>query len=121
MSRRVFFLQGSDRFNTEPANRYGERVFLFTSDLPSPLNPSGVATHGLQRMEELRFNPEEDYVALTGPVVPLVVFISALVATYGDHALRFLIFDARHGTYQERHFHIDSIVDSVFNPAHEPT
>lgn len=97
----VFFLQDSSRFDTEAARSYGQRIFLFGANLRTPLNPSGLVEDYIQSLREHDFNPDEDYVALTGPVVQLAIFVGVLLRIY-DTPIRFLIFDARRGQYEER-------------------
>ncbi len=96
---RVFFVQKSDRFDTGASKKFGEPVFVLGSDV-SPFNPDMVMLTAASRMKELRFDPDEDFVAFTGQSILLALFFG-LVLT-GWPRVSVLLFDARVNEYRPR-------------------
>lgn len=104
---RVFFLLKSDRFQTEEAEKFGERVFLFQNSLRSPLNPNDLILDCMDLLEENNFKLDEDYIAITGPVIQLSMFFAACLSKYG--IVQALIFDARTERYHERTINAEAL------------
>jgi hypothetical protein len=96
---RVFFLCPT-QMNTAPAQQYGEIIHLFDS------NPNAILSQKLidsirERLAELDFNPERDFIPLTGPAIPLALFL--LVVGSITPEIQVLIYESRLQGYI-RHF-----------------
>lgn len=96
---RVFFAQKSTRFDTKPAEQYGEVVYC-TNEFSTPFNAEGFMQEILQTLTGKDFDPEADYIAFTGAVIPVALLSGAVLAAYPK--ARVLMFDARSGSYTER-------------------
>ena len=78
---RVFFIQeGTARFNTEPAKRFGRRIFLKST--ASPFNTDSFLEECIKNLELQKFNPDTDFIALTGPSLNIALFLGAVMTVY---------------------------------------
>lgn len=101
MLPRVIIAEQTSRFDLSSATRYGEIVCLSDVVL-NPFTVEGVVGIFTHRLNELNFNPERDYVCLTGAqlIVPLMVGVVA-----GLHpTFRVLMFHAQTSDYRVRVF-----------------
>lgn len=82
---RVFFLE-KPRQNVEEAKEFGAIDFIFPRDAEHASIWKGeeFTADILQRLDELRFDPDADYIAVTGNMVPLTTLIAAVAATWGQ-------------------------------------
>jgi len=98
---RVFFITDETRFDTTPAEEYGERMFVYDRTSYCPWSdPDKLAREALRFLSENRFDPEYDHIALTGPATPLSVFTAVVLAAY--ETINVLIFNARAEKYRPR-------------------
>lgn len=95
----VIVPEASTRYNTDPAREYGELAYL-TDRRVDPMNPEGVVSLFRSRLMDLHFDPEEDFICLTGHQLVTALFLAVAVSDYG--AVRVLMFDARTSKYRER-------------------
>jgi len=96
---RVFFVQKADRFDTSTASEYGEKLYLVSPHV-SAFNVDSFVQALLRSLDEYKYDPATDYIALTGQTICVAFMVGILLARYGR--LRVLLFDARVGKYQER-------------------
>lgn len=101
---RVFVPQISQKFDMGDAKRYGTIVPL-TEERIDPLNPPSVVSLFISQLENLDFDPEKDYVCLTGSQLVTAMFLAVLSARYEE--LKLLIFDSRNSSYCVRLFNAD--------------
>lgn len=96
---RVFMVQKSQRFGTEPAEVWGPVVFL-AGEYSSPFNTDGFMEEIVRGLRDKGFDPTKDYIALTGGSIPIALMAGAVLAMYPK--VTFLLFDARDGEYRDR-------------------
>lgn len=99
--QRAFLLADSPTYDTRKAERHGARVFLFDHE-PHPLQVGQLATQLRGRLEELAFNPANDYIVLTGNNVSVAILCAVVAAQYGSFNI--LAYDAKSGYYVTRSF-----------------
>lgn len=97
---RVFFASRNQRFDVTAAEPFGEIVYLFERDRPSPLRTQKVYDGILERMLSNDFDPNLDYIVLTGPNVYVAVLLAVAVAEFGG--TKMLVFDAPNDRYIEQ-------------------
>lgn len=97
---RVLIVQDqSDRFDISGAHRFGEVEFLLDPDI-SPFNTDRVAMQIAKRLRELDYDPDRDFIALTGPALMLALFMGIVMSAYTEP--RILLFDAKARKYELR-------------------
>lgn len=94
---RAFVLQPSNKYDISAAEAYGEIVYLIDEYL-SPFDPDETIRRMRNRLDQLKFNPDQDAIVLTGASILISVFLSVL--TYDYHKVKTLLFDARTGKYK---------------------
>ena len=97
---RVFLPYRSSRFNITDAERFGEIIFLTKPREFSPFNTTLTVEALHAALEEAEFNPDEDFVCLTGEVLITAIFLAVASERYGR--VKLLMFDAKVGRYAER-------------------
>lgn len=101
---RVFVLQKQRRYDTTSVKLYSNKIFYIVRD--EHINPFD--TYSLielikHRLKEGYFDPEKDFICLTGSSVLLSLFLATLVRIYGvTDVFKMLIFDACRNKYQLR-------------------
>jgi len=84
------------------ASSFGELKILTKGNLP---------VFSLDRIRERikrglkQFDPEKDFILLSGSLVPNVITVSLLVKKFGQ--IKILIFDAKKGNYKQRELRIE--------------
>jgi len=104
---RTFTLHGlSERFNTQLAESFGKREFLFEREVrsPSPFNMDGYSRAVIRELREKRFDPAIDFLVLAGPTNSVAVLLAVAAREYQE--LRLLLFDAVKGTYVEKNLRV---------------
>lgn len=94
---RCFVLQPSNKYDVSAAEAYGKIVYLIDEYL-SPFDPDETLRRMRGRLDQLKFNPDQDAIVLTGASILISMFLSAL--TYDYHKIKTLLFDARTGKYK---------------------
>jgi len=96
----VLFIADSTRFDITSARKFGVPVYLMASSASSPFNPEGFFEELDAEITRIGFDPEGDFIAMTGPAVHMALFVAFMVRRYD--ALNLLIFDARSSKYRKR-------------------
>lgn len=94
---RAFVLQPSNKYDISMVEAYGEIVYLVDEYL-SPFDPDETIRRMRDRLDELKFNPDQDAIVLTGASILISMFLSVLVYDY--HKVKTLLFDARTAKYK---------------------
>ena len=101
MKPRVFFVQPNTRFDVKDAERFGETQYLLPNQHGlDHMNPTLCMRLINEALYSAGFDPDVDYVALTGPNV-LLNYLVAIVFAASD-PVRLLIYDQRDRKYVER-------------------
>jgi len=95
---KVFLPQPNERFDVSGAKKFGEVVHLL--DFANPFNTTSVAEKLVESLEENNFNPEKDYLCMTGSPLVLAILLAVAFEKYGT--IRMLMFDAKESNYRER-------------------
>lgn len=98
MSSRVFFAAYSDRFDVSDVRRYGEPVYLLERQRPHATEVQSIVEILHDRLSEENFDPDVDYVAVTGPTVYVALLVADVLATC--EGARLLVFDAPKDRYE---------------------
>lgn len=97
---RALFVVESSRFNISSAREFGEIVYLLKGEPVSPLNVDEVVSRIKEALDDIAFDPKNDYVVLTGQTLLVAVYLAIACDVSGQ--VRTLMFDARHDKYVER-------------------
>ena len=84
------------------AESYGNLWFIFDRP-PSPFRVDDLVSGVLQRLSEIDYDPEEDFIVLTGPPDRLATLMGTICSHY-DGPFKILIFDATTHKYSLRIF-----------------
>lgn len=102
--KRVIFATDRLRLDISPAEEHGEIVYLLTgNNQPSPFRPEDVADAFNSRLDELEFDPDRDFIALSGPAF-LTSMLLAVVCAWCECRVNVLLFDATAARYVCRPF-----------------
>ena len=95
---RVILAEPIINFDVSDASRFGELVLLFQHKV----NPfqADLFLQFREALDDLQFNPDYDYICLTGRVAVLPILVSVVVSDWGV-PIKVLIFDAVSATYKE--------------------
>lgn len=81
------------------AQTYGD-LEVATDERLSPLNPETISQILNAKFESMNFDPDQDFVCMSGNVVVLSVMVAVCANRYG--IVPMLIFDARNSRYVTR-------------------
>lgn len=97
---RVFFPPGANdaRYNIRSAEEHGTPVFLEKD--AEVFNPQDVYDSTEAQLERVGFDPEKDFIALTGPFIETALVLAATLQRYPK--LRILLFSAGANHYRVR-------------------
>lgn len=98
---RVFQVAPHSRYNTEGAKEFGEIVYLMEDIRISPLRPEELISVIFRRLAELEYDPDIDFVVLTGGQYLVIIMSDCISYLYGSY--KALLFDAHAGGYVCRH------------------
>jgi hypothetical protein len=98
-------LEPSDYDSTKAAE-FGDRLYLFPSK-QNPLKLQDLVEATLDRLDEIDYEPDDDYICTTGSMLGVMIFMMTIVAGYGK--CKMLMFDARSATYVPRVFDSDTL------------
>lgn len=96
---RTFIFANNDRFNTDNVVGFGDRKYIFR-DRRSPFNVDDIIIDVWAKLIEEKFDPENDFIVLTGPMISVAVLLIAISSRYPRFKL--LMFDAAQSKYRER-------------------
>lgn len=104
---RVFVLQEQKRYDVSAAKYYSkEFVYILKEEHVSPFDTYGFVELVRHRLIMEKFNPETDFICLTGSSVLLSLFLATLVRLNSDSMVcdnfKVLIFDAKTSKYKLR-------------------
>jgi len=112
MSARVFMPAWTSKFDSGPAEKFGEIIYLMKGEsIVNPFNTERLISSFDASLDEHKFNPEVDFIALTGGHI-FVSFLLATAAVSYDR-LKLLLFDASNERYVERPFFIEQTEPST--------
>lgn len=93
MTRKVFVLFEDTKKDVSDAGRFGEITYVYPTNEPHPkVWTNSFVQDMLKRLSDLQFNPEVDYVVVSGTVVPLVLLLTRLARDY--QTLNMLLYDS---------------------------
>jgi hypothetical protein len=96
---RVFIPQKVDKYDVSKAEEYGELIPLLEDSL-SPFNIMEMIYKFINAFRTFDFNPEKDFVCMTGNSLVLCWLSIALVLEF--QKVKILIYDSRLENYYER-------------------
>lgn len=96
---RAFFIVEPSGVSTEAAEKFGERVFLFT-EFVNPFSVEKLMRETKERLELAEYDPDTDYIVLTGPCIHVSLFVGLVLLEWSRAKL--LLFDAPNSDYKER-------------------
>ena len=97
MTARAFILENG-RLSTDAAEEHAHRVFLYER-LPNPLMPDKLLVELREKLIEYNFDPEADFLVLTGSPVHLAMMTLAAMDLSPWDKLNILVFDSRSDNY----------------------
>lgn len=81
--KRAFVIEDTT-LDVSRAGDFGDVTVLFKRGYPRPsLWESSYADVLVARLKEMTYDPDEDYIVLSGQMMALVVSVAAIVAAYG--------------------------------------
>lgn len=97
---KVFIIQNNGRLNFEPAAKYGKLVPIIERDVfPDDVDERVEAIKNITSTLLNNFNPEKDYILLTGDPVAIVIVSMFLVMNHMGQQIRCLKYDRENQTY----------------------
>jgi hypothetical protein len=99
MPPRVFLAESSTRYDVSAAKPYGEIVHLLKRPM-SPFNTTAIVEEFRAALEEHQFDPDVDYVCMTGSSLVVALLLATLSAEY--ERLHLLMFEATTSAYKDR-------------------
>lgn len=102
MKSRVFQVEPTPRFDVTECREKGEIVYVGEMGF-NPFDGE-IVSKVASRLTFLQFDPEKDYVCLTGSQLSVSLFLAVLTAMYPNQSLKLLMFHAKTSHYQERSF-----------------
>ncbi len=94
---KVYLVEPYTKFNLRTAEAFGELTYLSPNRL-DPFDPGNAVYHILVGLKN--FNPEEDYLCITGNVVAVAYMVAVALEKF--KTLNILVFDATNSNYRER-------------------
>ena len=105
MTSRVFMPAWSSKFDSAPAKKFGEIIYLMRGEkIVNPFNTERLVSLFYEELDSQSFDQEADYIALTGGHI-FVAFLLATAAVSYDK-VKILLFDASTNKYVERVFEV---------------
>jgi len=101
MLQRVILAEPAPKFDLSKAETYGELVYLSRNKI-NPFNIDGLIGLLKHRLKEIGFDPNKDYVCLTGSNLAVPVLIGVLASEY--ETFKLLMFHAGSSEYVVRVF-----------------
>jgi hypothetical protein len=96
---RVIVLQKDHKLDSQAAEEYGKRTFILESFV-DPFDTEKIIKMFLRKLKQIRFNPQEDLVCLTGPSILLQLFLAVLGRRF--YKIKVLMFYAPDSKYKLR-------------------
>ena len=102
---RVFVPIRTDRYDISQAGKFGEIIYLSDENI-SPFNINEVVWKFINSLRN-NFNPEVDYICMTGNSLILCWLSTAISILYPK--VKILLYDSRSEDYQVREFEVPKI------------
>ncbi len=100
---KVFILQKQNRYDTSAVKDYSNHlVYIINQEHIDPFDNAGFMELVKHRLIMEEFEPEKDFICLTGSSILLSLFLAAIVQEHTYANLKLLIFDARNHKYRLR-------------------
>ena len=101
---RVFILQNQSRYDVSDAKYYSDKfVYIINQERINPFDIDEFIELVNHRLTMEKFNPEIDFICLTGSSILLSLFLASIVKwTNGYSNLKILIYDSRNSKYKLR-------------------
>lgn len=99
MLPRVVLAEPAPRFDLSAAARHGDLVFL-SSDIMNPFTTDGMVNIFRHRLKEIDFNPDKDFLCMTGSNLTVGVMMATAARMYPT--LKVLMFHAPTSDYRAR-------------------
>ncbi len=115
MSSRVIFLTSTydtQRYDISGAKEFGEIIYISNRERFEDFEELGALI--LQRLHEESFDPDVDYVAMTGSSVLIPILLGVVLAEYGK--VKMLTYSFPKKNYLEREVSWDNILEKANIP-----
>lgn len=100
---RVFVLQRHSRYDISAVKSYSkEIVYVIDDEKVSPFDTLGFTELVKHKIIMNDFDPQKDFICLTGPSILLALFLAACVHKFHYGGIKVLIFDSRQNKYKLR-------------------
>ena len=100
---KVFILQKQKRYDTSAVKCYSKHpIYIIDQEYINPFDTTGFMELVRHRLIMETFDPNIDFICLTGSSILLSLFLAAVVKEYTYSNIKLLIFDARHNKYRLR-------------------
>ena len=101
---RVFVLQKQKRYDISAVKYYSDEIIYVVNNDEhiSPFDTDGFIELVTHRLIMANFNPEIDFICLTGSSILLALFMASIGSCYSYANLKILMFDARTTNYKLR-------------------
>lgn len=100
---KVFILQKQTRYDTSAVKSFSSYpVYIINQEHISPFDNAGFMDLVKHRLIMEKFDPDTDFICLTGSSVLLALFLAAVVQGNAYRNLKLLMFDARNHKYRLR-------------------
>ena len=97
---RVFLIEDTD-LDISGLREYGTLTYLFNdSENRRSFQDEKLDEQIISQFSRANFDPDKDYIAIVGKLIPVTITMTAVVSTYG--CVKALAFDARTSQYVER-------------------
>lgn len=110
MEPRVFILQRQNRYDIGAVKYYSpDLIYIIEREHINPFDTFGFIELIQHRLIVEKFNPEKDFICLTGSSILLALFLATLVRDYHLYdQFKVLIFDAKTSKYTLRILNLGS-------------
>lgn len=98
---RVILVEPNPRYDLTAAEEFGDIVYL-SKTIMTPFNTADLIRTVKERLVAMDYDPETDYVCMTGYSLTVAMFLAVAVRMFGE--VKIVMFDARNSTYKERRF-----------------
>ena len=96
---RVFLAEPNGRFDLSSAESFGVIEYLSSRRL-DPFNTDTTVDFIKNRLQEVDFDLEVDFICMTGNSLILALMLSTAISSY--YSVKLLMFDAKNSAYRER-------------------
>ncbi len=106
----VFFVtEVAERFNIDQVREFGSPVLLFEKDNRSPYRVNDVIADIEKALRQNRFDPQVDYIALTGSYYMVLLMMATVANSYDEFQV--LMFSPAHDGYVKKKILLPHVYD----------